>query len=129
MPQKINLELVRRDLKHQGKTQLKLAEHLGVTTNTMVNIFDKGVCRTDQLEQMAEFLETGVAAYVVITDDEDRHYTRITSHIDELKKSLTLFNHESKADAATIARLENLVNTQVKYIKLLEEKLENVNQK
>ncbi len=66
MEEKFDISLVRRELDKQSKTQAELADFLGITRNTMVTFFKTGICRIDQIQKMAEFLQVSLLDFIVM---------------------------------------------------------------
>ncbi|HEC44791.1 MAG TPA: XRE family transcriptional regulator [Bacteroides sp.] len=66
MEEKIDISLVKRELDKQAKTKTQLAKFLGITRNTMVTIFKTGICRIDQFQKMAEFLQVSLLDFIAV---------------------------------------------------------------
>lgn len=116
--QQINLDLVRYWLNQKDKTQAELAEYLGISTNTMVSIFKQGICRTDQLQKMAEFVNRELWDFITSAGEPLREdYIQQMEELDRVLGHVQTLQEHNK-------HLEKTIKVQDRLIEVLEEKLE-----
>ncbi|KKM26650.1 hypothetical protein LCGC14_1582580 [marine sediment metagenome] len=68
---KVNLNLIRDELRNQGRAHRELAKFISITPRTMVSIFKKNDCSIRQFEKMVEFISCSgkdISDFIVFDD-------------------------------------------------------------
>jgi transcriptional regulator with XRE-family HTH domain len=82
-----SVKLIRKALKAKGKRQTELARHLGVTNQTLTNIFKSDSIQVNMLQKIAEFLDLSVFEF--FADKSQRTYQ---SYVDTLYTDVLLYS-------------------------------------
>lgn len=118
------LEVIKSTLKSKGLAQTDLAKALSMDNATLSRMISTDNAKTKVLEKIAEFLELPLTSFIMV-DGEPLERALDDYHKDHEKKKVgwLMIAEEKRRLEKDNGRLEKIVDTQAKYIKLMENKI------
>ena len=108
------IDLIREKLNNKGRSQAELARFLGVTNQTIVNIFKSDTIRIDMLQKIAEFLDVSFAEFFVNKKQETLQFSVDNLLINNQRQKAELINlqDDHKAIMKENVKLQEIIDLQ-----------------